>query len=168
MTIAASIARAALPEKFVVCGVSLRPFCIGHWLNMTRFDCSFLNGEAQHTLGDLLIAVLVCSESYESFQDSLLTGDIDRAMERWQFRLSGGWRGLFKRRWKRLRGGMPEPVECLGIDLANSCEEFQRYLDEHGAGLMRVNDWSIPVTKMDEKNAISINGPPYMVLLDAL
>lgn len=170
MNLQAAIARAALPESHVVCGVTLKPFCIGHWLHLNRFDVSFVTGATDHTLGDILIAVLVCSDSYEGFMESLKRGGIDRVMMQWQHKLSGGMSGVWRRRWAGWRGRHIEPNELIGFDLAEACGHFQRYLDEHGGGMERVNEWSIPITKatVGEGSHNVIYAPGFMVLLDAL
>ncbi len=167
MNVQAAIARAALPETYVVCGTRLKPFSIGHWLTLQRFDVSFV-GESDHTLGDLLIGILVCSDTYEGFIESLRAGEIDRAMKQWQYNLSGRLWGVLCRWWKRLRNKIVEPHECLGIDLAAACEQFQSYVNEHGGGLIKVNEWSVPVTKSVQGEAMQINAPALAVLLDAL
>jgi len=169
MNLQAAIARAALPESHVVCGVRLRPFCIGHWLHLSRFDVSFING-GDHTLGDILISVLVCSDTYEGFADSLKLGGIDRVMMRWQHKLSGGALGVWRRRWAAIRGRHVDPHELIGFDMDEVCGHFQRYLDEHGGSGERINEWSIPSTKatVGAGSHNVLYAPPFMALLDAL
>jgi hypothetical protein len=61
--------RAAVPDPYTILGVKLRPFCIGHFFLMQRFNCAF-SSENEETLGnveDLLLAISICSRTYEEF-----------------------------------------------------------------------------------------------------
>lgn len=159
-----------MPDAHVVCGVELKPFCIGHWLNLNRCGVSFVNTAAEfHMLEDLLTAVLVCSETYEGFARSLRSGGVGRSIYRWQRRLSGGYFGALGRKWRTWRGKLIEPREIIGFDFSEQCVAFQSYLNEHGYGTP-VNDWAIPLSlpTNPDKQARSLSSPPLMVLVDAL
>jgi hypothetical protein len=178
MEIAAAISRAALPDAHVVCGTVLRPYCIGHWLLMQRCGVSFVTDSPAHGLGDLLTGVLICADTYENFAGSLRRGGIERAMQQWQHRLSGGSFGAIRRRLKRIlamtnasnKSAVPTVEEIVGFNFHEQCDAFQNYIDQHGGGWVRVNDWSIPSTKVpvSDKGDRTIHSPPFMVLLDAL
>jgi hypothetical protein len=88
-------------------------------------------------------------------------------MLQWQRRLSGGIIGYWKRRFKRWRGRIVEPDEVVGFNFREQCEAFHRYLDDHGGGLFRVNDWSVPATK-GKQSARDVRCPDLLVLFDAL
>lgn len=63
-----SFTAAALPEPYVILGLSLRPFCLGHYIWLRRLECSFVSSEpAQPTRDDLILACLVCSMPFEDF-----------------------------------------------------------------------------------------------------
>lgn len=170
MHVAAAIARAALPDGYTVCGIRLRPFSIGHWLHGQRFNLSFLDPEAEsHGLGDLLLGCLICSDTYESFADSLANGDLARVTARWRYRLAGGLKGSLRRRLARMRGRIVAPDEFLGINLRDECDRFQCYINDHGAVAAITNDWSSPVsapTKAGE--SVESATPGVMMLLDGL
>lgn len=172
MNIAACIAKAALLEPHSVCGVRLRPFCIGHWIYLTRFNVSFLNKDAErHTMGDLILGIVVCSETWEGFQSGLLAGDLSSLIRWWTDRLSGGWKGRLRRRIRKLRGFIALPEEITGINLINECARFQTYLDYHGAGWQAAYEWACPVSieNVATKGQATPARAPYpMHLLDGL
>lgn len=159
-----------MPDTHVVCGVALKPFCIGHWLHLNRFEVSFVNAEAkEHTLGDLVLSVMVCAESHESFTQGLTSGRIDRVAARWGRRLSGGWTGRL-RRWLRqkLTKRIPTPDEIIGFNFFDECDKFARYLSDHGATPLVVNDWSRPTSVALVKSGGKLYAPELMVLLNLL
>lgn len=58
-----------LPDQYVILGVRLKPFCLGHIFLMRRFECKFSSDDPD-TMGgidDLLLAISICSRSYEGF-----------------------------------------------------------------------------------------------------
>ena len=59
---------AAIPEPYQILGLRLKPFCLGHFMLMSRFGCAFASdvaAAAEHS--DLILACLICSRSYEDF-----------------------------------------------------------------------------------------------------
>jgi hypothetical protein len=55
---------AAYPEPWQVLGVRLKPFSLGHYLKLSKFNCAFVaETERVATLGDLILGVAVCSMS---------------------------------------------------------------------------------------------------------
>jgi hypothetical protein len=168
MDIQHAISLAAMPEPHYVCGVKLRPFSIGHWLLCQRFDVSFLCG-TDHELGDLLLGCLICSDSYTGFNRSLENCDVSKVMSDWRYRLAGGALGVWRRRWKKLRGKLIEPRDIIGFDFFDECSKFQAYLDAHGMGWSFPNEWSVPRTvSTDQQPGQPLNSPGVMALLDAL
>jgi hypothetical protein len=170
VNIAASIAQAALPDTHTVCGVRLRPFSIGHWLYLTRFNVSFVVSDSEtHTLGDLLMGVIVCSDTWAGLQTSLLNGDLAKAVKGWRKSLTGGLIGQWRRQWRRMRGHIVGPYEVLGVDFPIECRNFQNYIDTFGGGIERINDWSIPITKeIQIGKPHPTKSPGVMLILDAL
>ena len=169
MDIAAAISRAAMPDPHTVCGVVLRPYCIGHWRLLNRCNISFITDAEHHALGDLLLGVLICSGTHEDFTGSLNTGGVKRVVSRWRYRLAGGFFGVWKRRRDRLCGKAVYPEEILGFDFPAECKKFQSYLDEHGGSGDVVNDWSRPQTMFDRESfGKACNAPEMEVIFDAL
>src|ERR1044071_2465009 len=69
--------KASHPEPVKLLGLILRDFCLGHYSNMLRYGCAFAINESaipiveSPDLGipDLLLAILICSQTYEGFQE---------------------------------------------------------------------------------------------------
>lgn len=172
MDTAAAISRAACPDPHVVCRTQLRPYSIGAWLHMQRCELSFVCG-GEHTMGDLLLAVLICSQTHENFAGSLRSSEdaIMREVARFAWRLSGGFFGVWRRRFKRLFRRLVYPEEIIGFDFQTECRAMERYIAEHGGSALVVNDWSRPVTavKGDIKSKPqTFNTPELMLLFNAL
>lgn len=183
MSPAAAISRAACPPTHVVCGVPLRPYCIGHARHLLGAGVSFVTG-SYHQMADLIVAILVCSESYESFAGGLQRGEVERAIALWQRRLSGGFFGVWRRRVRRaLYWGcsrvpalhrhrakfLVTPRDVIGFDFVEECQKLEHYIDDHGGGEYRINDWSVPNTaSVVKENPAKIQAPPTEQLLSAL
>jgi hypothetical protein len=183
MQIAAAIARAAMPDPHTVCSVTLRPYSIGAWLHMQTCQLSFTCG-GEHGMGDLLLAVLIGSKTHEDFAGSLRREGIKRELSSLAWRLSGGFRGVWRRRFKRLaywvcgikslrryrHRFIVHPEEILGFDFQSECRAMETYIAEHGGSPTIVNDWSRPVTaaKASDQPPRAIGSPDEMLLLNAL
>jgi len=60
--------RAAIPEPYIILGVKLRPFSLGHYLLMARFDCAFAaDSEKKGGVADLLLGIAICCRTFEDF-----------------------------------------------------------------------------------------------------
>ena len=71
---------AVLPDKFVICGVELRPFCLGHFILLEHLNNPILNQEATDiALEDgmywFFLALLVCSFTYDDAVELLNNED---------------------------------------------------------------------------------------------
>jgi hypothetical protein len=82
-----SFAHAAIPERFTLMGLTLKPFCLGHVLLMRRYGCAYADTQETLTspealIKDFLWALVICSMSYEDFvtalQDDKLTVSVKR------------------------------------------------------------------------------------------
>lgn len=142
----------------------MKPFCIGHWLLCNRFGISFVTSAGEHGLGDLLLGVLICSSTVDEFNRMLAGPGLEKAMARWRWKLAGGRWGALRRLWRK-PGSL---AELVGFDFAAECDRFQTYLDEHGAGQVRVNDWSIPCTQAKEGSMRTVRSPAPILILCAL
>ncbi len=76
-------AKACNPDPRKVIGVSLRPFCIGHAILLQSVDSPFVSASGKFTtIPDLLLAVWICSQSFDR-----ASGQMNTAL---------GWRWKFK------------------------------------------------------------------------
>lgn len=97
-------AQAAIPEPYRILGLRLRPFSLGHWLLMQRFQCAFAEGnDPSH--GDLLTGVLICSMRYQEFLDFIEQKNFRKQIIKWGKRV-----------------GM--------LDLQDRAELFKKYLSD--------------------------------------
>ena len=65
---AADYFTATLPEPWQILGLRLRPFSLGHYKLLRRFDCAFVSDtERNATLADLTLGVLCCSKTPRDF-----------------------------------------------------------------------------------------------------
>jgi hypothetical protein len=63
--------KAFYPLPVTVLKVRLRPYCVGHEILLHRFKSSFVDSHRPLTLGELLFAVMVCSQTYESAKNCI-------------------------------------------------------------------------------------------------
>ena len=103
----ASYIKAAIPEPHTILGRKLRPFCVGHYKILSRFDCAYVSEKsAQASREDLIFAVLVCSMRPKEFLEFIEQADFEKQLKGWGKKV-----GLF--------------------DLKEKSDAFQKYLDEH-------------------------------------
>jgi len=129
-----SFTAAAIPEPYVVLGLSLRPFSLGHYIWLRRLECCYVSSEAATpTREDLILACLVCSMSFDDFSRWVCAERLPLITRLWaaakailRLRLSEAriaWDGLESEllvmRWGRRVGF---------FDLKEKSELFQRYL----------------------------------------
>ena len=55
-----------------------------------------------------------------------------------------------------------------GFDFRDECRKMERYIDEHGGGQYRVNDWSVPNTEATQKEHAPTQTPATELLLSGL
>ena len=72
-----------IPEPVTILGQELRPFSLGHYLLLNRLECAFLVDDKEPLLGDLLLGLLVCSNTYEVAQDLLRRDDLGADIKAW-------------------------------------------------------------------------------------
>lgn len=75
---------AAIPEPFRILGLALRPFSLGRYRLLRRFDCAFVSdGDAKASMDDLLLGVLVCSMRCDDCLKFIDSPDRDSELKRW-------------------------------------------------------------------------------------
>ena len=72
-----------IPEPVTILGQELRPFSLGHYLLLNRLDCAFLSDDKEPLLGDLLLGLLVCANTFETSQDILRRADLGDDIKAW-------------------------------------------------------------------------------------
>lgn len=129
---------ASLPEPHRILGQTLKPFCLGHYFILSRYDCAFVAAqETTATREDLIFAVLVCSMSYEEF-----TEWIEPRPVKWRHRMWLLWRCLTFRMKPRLALGLARGYQsnfdcyAWGVNIGffnftDKCKAFMAYLEEH-------------------------------------
>lgn len=84
MNPAASYLEAAIPEPVRCLGLLLKPFCLGHYMTLSRFDSAFVDEkERSVTREDVIFATLVCHFSYEDFYTFIGQKDAQKQLKRW-------------------------------------------------------------------------------------
>lgn len=86
--------KSAVPEPMAILGLRLRPFCIGHFNLLTRFNCSFVCGGLP-TIPDLTLGLLVCHQTFEEGYEFFAQPDWEKTVRKWQRRFV---HGIFKPR----------------------------------------------------------------------
>lgn len=133
----AAYLHAAIPEPVQILGLPLRPFSLGHWLLLSRFDNSFLTGRATG-VDDIILAILVCSMSFEEGLKFLSAPDREEQITSWSKKLKHKFR-----------------QEGQTLDFAEKAELFKAYFD---AGMV------IPNYSATESGTASVGSPWPQVL----
>lgn len=96
-----------MPEPFTVLGRKLKPFSIGHEILLQRFDCNYsLMAQKAPGYADLILAVFICSRTFEEALEALQSRSLRIQMRAW------GW-------------------YCGRFDYPEARSFFQRYLVAH-------------------------------------
>lgn len=74
--------KSAIPEPYTILGVRLRPFSLGSYFLMERFDVGFIDEDVDRVGGipDLLLAIAICSRTYEEFLEFI---DNEKEFNKW-------------------------------------------------------------------------------------
>lgn len=72
----------AVPEPVTCCGLPLKPFALGHYILLARFENAYL-GLSNLELGDLLLGSFICSFSFNDAKDALADPGLNKFLERW-------------------------------------------------------------------------------------
>lgn len=75
---------ASIPDPVQILGLALRPFSLGHFFLMKRFEVAFASEEFRDaTIQDLILAVLICSRTYDQFLELIETNDFHQQVRAW-------------------------------------------------------------------------------------
>jgi len=105
---------AALPEPYRILGLRLKPFSLGHYLLLQRFDCAFVRDDGGAVdRSDLILGVLVCSMSYSEFTKFVDQKNFLREVAKWGKKMGFdtvvNWQKPAKLFQAYLKAGVPEP-----------------------------------------------------------
>ena len=99
---------AADPKPHRVLGLALLPFSIGHFILLQRHQSVFVSQDGgQIGIEDLLLAVLICSQTYEEARKSLSSRWLNWFVKFW------GWR-------------------CRKLNVFDEAKALREYMDEVG------------------------------------
>src|SRR6266568_5169620 len=149
--------KALVPERYHICGVNLRPFSLGHFFLMQRFESGF-----SKEWSDAMVTLVNSNKDYsfledvyrfqEYMQDSivvpyfwdLMSGDIDAEKSGAHWTQSV----LFI-----LTSKLGYSVtEALNIPLARAIAEHFKYLESEGA-ITLMQDWQIDLATDNKETA---------------
>jgi hypothetical protein len=75
---------AAIPAPCYVYGLKLRPFCIGHYLTLSRIDSSTLSDTPLITDGaQLKTAAIICSQDWETGREFIFSKELQDQALKW-------------------------------------------------------------------------------------
>lgn len=128
MTAAYSIA--AIPEPFQILGLGLKPLSLGRFILMERFDVAFVSDYSKDPeLADLVLGVLICSQTHESFLKLIESNGLEKAVTDW-----GSKASLFdfaekaKLFYEYLEVGLKQPVVFFKNDAEPSGAHWAQVL----------------------------------------
>jgi hypothetical protein len=75
-------ASAILPDPCALCGVRLAPLTLGHMLLLHRVESPFVTGARYPGAGDLLLAIILCSQPWETSARQWADGQLPRRIRR--------------------------------------------------------------------------------------
>ena len=115
----------AIPEPVRLLGLRLLPLSLGRYRLLKRFDVAFVaDGEAQASISDLLLGVLICSMRVDNFLGFVDQPNFNQEMKAWSRRLFPSvwlcalpW---FGRWWRRTHG----------FNVIEKMQMFQNYIVE--------------------------------------
>jgi hypothetical protein len=134
----------AAPEPWQILGLTLRPFSVGHYIKLRRFDCAFVADEPRDAgLQDLVIGVAVCcmashpDQSKDEFWQWYNRSRPEGFLSGLAYKIEGKVNRLLKR--QHLTPAEQDMFE-LGrragnFDFKEKAELFQKYIDTHTASL---------------------------------
>lgn len=85
--------QAALPEPVTCLGVRLKPFSLGHWLWLNRLKIPYVTHESGVHLDELILAVIVCCQSYSENWECFSGRDktVAQSIKQFKRNIMGAW-----------------------------------------------------------------------------
>jgi len=72
-----------LPNRYVILGVKLKPLSLGHYILMRRLEVAYATDtQSSVAFSDFVLALLICSMTYEEFVDYLDRPDFIKNLQR--------------------------------------------------------------------------------------
>ena len=123
-----------IPVPWTILGIRLLPLSIGHLTILHSLHSPFVTDEKAVTIGDLVLAVVICSRTYEEGIKALDSDDLGKQVEKWgkQLRGRGRWFGWFRK-----------PIE---INWPEKLKMFSDYMSDH----LKAPDYSYDPSKSRE------------------
>jgi hypothetical protein len=91
MSLSADYAAAMFPDPVRILGVRLRPYCIGHALLLQRIGSPYVVEDGgrrmEDGIGDLLLALWICSQTWEAAAASLHSRRLRVRLQFWAWQL---------------------------------------------------------------------------------
>ena len=99
MLLSDAYARAAVPRPYRVLGLTLRPYCLGHALLLELLNSPFTRDDQQPGFNDLVLAVLICANTYETASELIRSTSMPLGVRlwRWQVRCRLSQAGMLDR-----------------------------------------------------------------------
>lgn len=107
---------AAIPEPYTILGLRLRPLSLGHMILLHRIDSPLVKG-GNIIIGDMAVAALICSRTYEDGIAALDDPSLPSKLIKWGYKLTHPHRIAF---WKY------EPIDLKAISTL-----FTDYIEYH-------------------------------------
>lgn len=111
--------KAATPEPWTILGLRLHPFSLGHVHLLHRFESGFVNPDGAPGVGDLVLAIFICSRTYQETLEALENESLDRFLYSWGRKLSHPT-------WLH-RMGLRRPID---VDWPAKLQSFAAYVRE--------------------------------------
>ena len=127
---------AVVPDTYNILGVTLKPYCIGHYLLMMKYNCSVVNYDVNSVhdvasdISDILLALSICSRTYEEFIDYVNGYHYERS-----FFGFGGYTKVydpsyFTRYNAKWGKALKKACKNKDFNLLQHIEVFKRYMDD--------------------------------------
>lgn len=78
---------ACVPEPYRILGLRLRPFSLGHYLLLQKFNCAYVQDEVEPRHADLTLGCLVCSMRFAEFIEFIEQKNFLHQVKKWGKRI---------------------------------------------------------------------------------